>query len=97
MEGEWEVGAEGLVGVELSESFVLERVGDRGDSLTGDVGESRSFEPDESFVLFFFRNPNVGIEAAFQRMRGGPGRMGMPPTPSSPFSLRIGERKKKRW
>ena len=29
-------------------------------SLIGDVGESRSLVPDESFVLFFFRNPSYG-------------------------------------
>lgn len=38
-------------------------------SLTGDVGESRSLEPDESFVLFFFRNPNTGQKGRF-RCRG---------------------------
>lgn len=32
-------------------------------SLIGDVGESRSLEPDESFVRFFFRKPRDGIEA----------------------------------
>ena len=46
----------------------LETVGVTGDvvSLIGDVGESRSLEPDESFVLFFFKNPRVGIEAALK-------------------------------
>ena len=41
----------------------LDEVGVRGLSLTGDVGELGSFEPDESFVLFFFRKPRVGMEA----------------------------------
>lgn len=34
-----------------------------GVSLTGDVGESRSLDPDESFVRFFLRNPRFGIGA----------------------------------
>ncbi len=41
-----------------------DEVGVRGLSLTGEVGELGSFEPDESFVLFFFRNPRVGMESA---------------------------------
>jgi hypothetical protein len=32
-------------------------------SLIGEVGESRSREPEESLVRFFFKNPRVGIEA----------------------------------
>lgn len=36
------------------------------DALMGDVGESRSLEPVESFVRFFFKNPRVGIEAALE-------------------------------
>lgn len=32
-------------------------------SLIGDVGESRWWEPPESLVRFFFRNPRDGIEA----------------------------------
>ena len=46
----------------------LETVDVTGDvvSLIGDVGKSRSLEPDESFVLFFFKNPRVGIEAALK-------------------------------
>lgn len=45
---------------------VLECVGVMGDdvSLMGEVGESRSLEPLESFVRFFLRNPRVGIKAA---------------------------------
>jgi hypothetical protein len=35
--------------------------------LTGDVGESRSWLPVESFVRFFFRNPRDGMRAAPQR------------------------------
>ena len=40
-------------------------VGVTGDavSLMGEVGESRSREPAESFVRFFLRNPRVGIDA----------------------------------
>lgn len=47
---------------------LLETVGVTGDwvsfSLTGDDGESKSRELDESFVLFFFKKPNVGIDIA---------------------------------
>jgi hypothetical protein len=32
---------------------------------TGDDGESRSLEPDESFVRFFFKNPRVGMKAGY--------------------------------
>lgn len=32
-----------------------------GESTTGDVGELRSLEADESFVHFFFRNPKFGM------------------------------------
>lgn len=43
----------------------LEVVGVMGEpddvSLMGDVGESRSLEPPESFVRFFLRNPRVGM------------------------------------
>lgn len=54
----------------------LEVVGVMGDdvSLIGEVGESRSREPVESFVRFFLRKPRVGIRAV--------GR-GMLPSPSS--------------
>jgi len=46
---------------------VLLVVGKRGAlSLTGEVGESRSREPVESFVRFFLRNPRVGIRAAVE-------------------------------
>jgi hypothetical protein len=47
---------------------VFEAVGVMGDevSLTGEVGESRSRDPVESFVRFFFRNPRVGIDAAVE-------------------------------
>jgi hypothetical protein len=56
-----------------NEPEVLE-VGREGEeSLTGEVGESRSREPEESFVLFFFKNdPRVGIRAAC-RSAPGPG------------------------
>lgn len=32
---------------------------------TGEDGESRSLEPDESFVRFFFKNPRVGMKAGY--------------------------------
>ena len=32
-----------------------------GVSLTGEIGESRFAEPDESFVRFFLRNPRLGM------------------------------------
>jgi hypothetical protein len=38
----------------------------------GDDGESRSFEPVESFVRFFLRNPRVGIKAAVDEGRWDP-------------------------
>jgi len=43
-----------------SESVPLD---EGGVSLTGEVGESRSLEPDESFVRFFLRNPRLGMGA----------------------------------
>ena len=54
----------------------LEVVGVMGDevSLIGEVGESRSREPVESFVRFFLRKPRVGIRAVGS---------GMLPSPSS--------------
>jgi hypothetical protein len=54
---------------------VLEAVGVMGEdvSLMGDVGESRSREPVESFVRFFLRNPRVGIRAAVGGMLPSPG------------------------
>lgn len=53
---------------EKDPEVVLETVGVTGleVSLTGDVGESRSLEPVESFVLFFFKKPSDGIEAAVE-------------------------------
>lgn len=43
----------------------LEAVGEKGEAagLMGEVGESKSLEPVESFVRFFLRKPRVGIEA----------------------------------
>ena len=38
-------------------------------SLMGEVGESRSLEPFESFVRFFLRKPRVGIGGAARGMR----------------------------
>ena len=48
-----------------SESVPLD---EGGVSLTGDVGESRSLEPDDSFVRFFLRNPS-GMGAAAPEFR----------------------------
>jgi hypothetical protein len=59
-----ELGAEALVtevvAVEIAAGCVWF-------SLTGELGESKSFDPDESFVRFFFKKPRVGIEA----LKGG--------------------------
>ena len=57
--------AESLVRVlcRWKEPDLREVVGVMGEpeSLVGDVGESRSREPDESLVRFFLRKPRVGI------------------------------------
>lgn len=45
---------------------VLESELETGDVRVGDVGESKSFEPVESFVLFFLRNPRVGMKTAVE-------------------------------
>ena len=56
-------------------AFLQAELGVSGDvvSLTGEVGLSRSFEPVESFVRFFLRNPRVGIGAAGRRERWNAG------------------------
>lgn len=80
---ECEAAAESWVVVDLpreKDPEVLEKIGEMGDavSLTGEVGESRSREPAESFVLFFFKNdPRVGIRTAC-RNAPSPGLTGEP-------------------
>ena len=58
-----ESAAAGLTACEPTEVGLVEADAVEVLSLTGDVGESGSLEPDESFVRFFLRNPRVGIEA----------------------------------
>ncbi len=60
----------GLVGADAVEVVVVVP------SLVGDVGESRSFEPDESFVRFFLRKPRVGIEAKMRPLTVNPSTSG---------------------
>ena len=64
-----ELGAELPVAVEPEDGAVAVEIADGCVwllcpllSLIGEVGESRSLEPPESFVLFFFRKPRVGIK-----------------------------------
>lgn len=68
--GAWEIcGAKcgsdstGSAALVLELVAVLESELATGDVRVGEVGESKSLEPVESFVRFFLRNPRVGIKA----------------------------------